>query len=420
MPQSPSARAAAAPGLAVPGPVRALLDALVAEGHRAVLVGGCVRDLVRGAPVRDFDVASSAPPEAVLALFPRAVPVGIRHGTVMVPTATGPVDVTRFRCGDRLEDDLAHRDFTWNALAWEPAGAGLIDLFDGRADLAAGRLRAVGDPDARLAEDPLRALRAARFVAELGVRPDAALEKALPRHASALAEVARERVRAEIERLLVADGAGEGLALLQRSGAEAVLVGDAGPHAPAVVAALPAELALRLCGWLRASERPARALAALRVPRPVARDAERVLELHPVEARAAPDREAAVRRLLRRAGDGNLERLLALREAELAAGALAPEEADAVRRRLDALRRGVERVRRAGRLALRRQDLALGGREVMAILGCGPGPEVGRALAFLTECVLDDPSRNEPAELERLLRAWSAGDAAPPSAASER
>jgi len=151
--------------------------------------------------VHDFDVATPAPIERVLALFPRAIPIGLRHGTVMVPTPAGPVDVTRFRSGPRLVDDLAHRDFTLNAIAWSPGGA-LVDPHDGVADLAAGRLRAVGDADARLAEDPLRALRAARLVAERGFTPDPALVAAMARAAPAVAGVAAERLRAELERLL--------------------------------------------------------------------------------------------------------------------------------------------------------------------------------------------------------------------------
>nr|NIU21827.1 tRNA nucleotidyltransferase [Actinomycetota bacterium]NIU70225.1 tRNA nucleotidyltransferase [Actinomycetota bacterium]NIW32111.1 tRNA nucleotidyltransferase [Actinomycetota bacterium]NIX24343.1 tRNA nucleotidyltransferase [Actinomycetota bacterium] len=96
----------------IPGPVRAVLARLREAGHAAHLVGGCVRDLSRGRTSHDFDVTTPAPPDAVLALFPRAVPTGLRHGTVMVPTSSGPVDVTRYRRGPKLEDDLACRDFT--------------------------------------------------------------------------------------------------------------------------------------------------------------------------------------------------------------------------------------------------------------------------------------------------------------------
>ena len=109
---------------AVPPAVLSLVRRLGDAGHEAVLVGGGVRDLLRGVAVSDFDVATAASPEAVLALFPRAVPIGLAHGTVMVPTAAGPVDVTSYRAGPSLRDDLAHRDFTLNALAWSPRAGG--------------------------------------------------------------------------------------------------------------------------------------------------------------------------------------------------------------------------------------------------------------------------------------------------------
>ena len=162
--QKRALRAALSPDL-VPDPVRELLDRLTGAGHISVLVGGCVRDLLEGRDVRDFDVATAATPEQVLALVARAIPTGLHHGTVMVPTAAGPVDVTRFRAGPRLEDDLAHRDFTINAVAYDPAQDLRIDPHGGVEDLRAGRLRAVGKASERLAEDPLRVLRAARMVA---------------------------------------------------------------------------------------------------------------------------------------------------------------------------------------------------------------------------------------------------------------
>jgi tRNA nucleotidyltransferase (CCA-adding enzyme) len=383
----------------VPEAVRAVLDALAAAGAEAVLVGGCVRDLARGLAVRDWDVATSARPEAVLARFPRAVPVGLRFGTVMVPTPAGPVDVTSYR-GPDLAADLAHRDFTWNALALRPGAEAPLDPFGGLVDLAAGRLRAPGDPRERLAEDPLRAVRAARFAAELGVAPDAALVAAMAEVAPRLEGVAAERKRAELERLLAAPRAGRGIALLRSTGLEARLVPGARADAAAVVDALPADLALRWAAWLRGAA-AAPVLARLRVPRARAREVEALLQLHPVEEKVAA-RDAAVRRWLHRAGEAGAERLLRLREAECAAGSASEGTAA----RLAALRGALARVRRAEHLVLARSDLALDGRRVMELLGTGPGPEVGRALRHLTECVLDDPECNTRDALEARLLAW--------------
>jgi len=385
---------------ALPEPVRALLDTLLRAGHEAVLVGGCVRDHARGAPVHDWDVASSAAPEQVLALFPRAVPIGLRFGTVMVPTASGPVDVTRFR-GPTLHDDLAHRDFTLNAMAWDPRTGAALDPFGGLADLRAGRLVAVGRAEERLAEDPLRALRAARIVAELSLAVDPALEAALPAQAAALAKLAPERVRSELERLLGAPRPAPGLALLRKSGLETVLVPGARPDAIAVIAALPPDRTLRWAAWLRDTAAPA-ILARWRVPRVRRQHVEGLLALHPAE-RFLAQGDAGARRLRRRAGDETqLARLLALREAECAAGAL--PDADAVRGRLAALR---ERLARTEAQAVARAELALAGADVMACLGIGPGPRVGAALRFLLERVLEDPAENTPERLRAALRAWA-------------
>jgi tRNA nucleotidyltransferase/poly(A) polymerase len=388
---------------AVPEPVRAVLAALRAAGHEAVLVGGCVRDLLLGAAVSDFDAATAAPPEAVLALFPRAVPIGLRHGTVMVPTRAGPLDVTSFRAGPHLEDDLAHRDFTVNAIAWDGAGPDLIDPFGGARDLARRRLAPVGDARARFAEDPVRALRAARLVAALGFEPEASLTAAMAEAREPLRRVARERVRRELEALLLAPGAAAGLALLRHTGLEAELAPGVAGDAAAVVGALPADLELRLAGWLRGTRAEA-ILGALRFGHRRAAAVGRLVARHPIDRQPLRG-DADVRRLLHRAGEAGAEALLCLREAELAVAQ--PPDADA-KARFAALRERIARVRAAGALALRRHELALDGSAVMALLGVGPGPLVGAALRHLADCAIEDPACNTPERLTSLLRAWHA------------
>jgi tRNA nucleotidyltransferase (CCA-adding enzyme) len=397
----------------LPFAVRAVLDRLAAAGFEAFLVGRCLREALRGERPRDFGVATGAPLERTLALFPSAVPIGRRFGTAMLPTRAGPVDVTRFRAGRSIEDDLAHRDLTIDAMAWDPRRAELVDPFDGRADLAKGRLRAVGSADERLAEDPLRALRAARLQAELGFEVDPALEAALGRARGGLAQVARERVRSELARLLLGPEVGAALSLLRRTGLEEDLAPGALPDAARVVAALPADLELRLAAWLRGGA-AAEALRRLYFGRAASQRVLRLVELHPLEAQAHPGSEPALRRLLRRAGDRELRGLLALRRAELAGAA--PAEAEAAGRALEALEAALARLRRGRELASRRGSLALGGAEVMGILGCGPGPLVGRALRYLAERVAEDPEQNQPA----ALRTWLARFAAESGAAGAR
>lgn len=201
----------------VPAGVEACRGTLERAGWPAYLVGGCVRDLLLGRTPADYDIATAARPEQVMALFLRTIPTGIKHGTVTVLTEDGPVEVTTFRREgsytdgrrpDRvrfdagLAEDLSRRDFTVNAMAMDGAGA-VTDPFQGRADLAAGVIRCVGDPERRFAEDALRMLRAVRFSAQLGFVIAEETAAALARCAGRAALLSRERIRAEMEKTLL-------------------------------------------------------------------------------------------------------------------------------------------------------------------------------------------------------------------------
>ena len=216
-----------------------------------------------------------------------------------------------------------------------------------------------------------------------------------------LGRIARERIRRELERLLLGPHVEEALALLRRTGIEAELAQGVGADAAAVVARLPDEIEVRLAGWLRGA-RAVSSLRQLRFPRRTTQRVERLLRFHPIELHAGSLRPGEVRRLLRKAGEQNVPALLALRRAELATSRDPGASA-----RLDELERAIDGVREAGALALRRFDLALDGREVMRTLGCRPGPAIGRALAYLTDQVIEDPSRNTPETLRALLADWN-------------
>ena len=193
---------AAAVHAAMPDAVAQIADVLARAGHRTWIVGGVVRDLVRAtstgarseAPAGDWDLATSAPPDVVLRSFRRAIPTGVQHGTVTVMVGKVGYEVTTLRGETAYTDgrhpdsvffvddivaDLARRDFTVNALAFDPLRDELIDPFGGLRDLGAGILRAVGDPAARFAEDGLRVLRAARFAATLELELEPATAAAI-------------------------------------------------------------------------------------------------------------------------------------------------------------------------------------------------------------------------------------------------
>lgn len=195
----------------------ACLERLRAAGWAAYPVGGCVRDLLLGRAPGDVDICTAARPETVSALFPGAIPTGLKHGTVTVPTPDGPVEITTFRreggyadgrhpdavtFDAGLAEDLSRRDFTVNAMALGPDGT-VIDRFGGRADLARGLIRCVGDPDRRFSEDALRMLRGIRFCAQLGFALEEKTAAAMDRNAFRTAQVSRERIRVELEKTLL-------------------------------------------------------------------------------------------------------------------------------------------------------------------------------------------------------------------------
>ena len=195
----------------------AIIETLTRAGHEAYYVGGCVRDTLLGREIHDWDIATSARPEQVLALFDHCVPTGIRHGTVTVFCGDASAEVTTYRCDGAyhdgrhpdavrfvrtLREDLARRDFTINAMAMDLNGR-ITDPFGGRDDLAHGVIRCVGGADTRFQEDALRMLRAYRFSAQLGFRLEAETAAAAARCAALAAALSRERVRDEAEKTLL-------------------------------------------------------------------------------------------------------------------------------------------------------------------------------------------------------------------------
>jgi poly(A) polymerase len=216
-------------------PTERLFAALEAAGIAARFVGGCVRNAVLGRPVDDLDLAVDRPPETVMRALEAAaikvVPTGLKHGTVTAIANSRVFELTTLRrdvetdgrravvafTDDWLED-AGRRDFTFNALYADPDGT-LYDPFDGRADLAAGRVRFIGDPDTRIAEDRLRVLRFFRFHAWYGRPPlDGAGYQACARNASSLAGLSGERVRKELLRTLEAPAAADALDAMRDAG----------------------------------------------------------------------------------------------------------------------------------------------------------------------------------------------------------
>ena len=244
----------------LPETVRDILNKLETAGFQAYAVGGCVRDSILGKEPDDWDLTTDARPEEVKALFPRTVDTGLQHGTVTVLLGGEGYEVTTYRIDGSYSDgrhpdsicftpslaeDLKRRDFTINAMAVSERGE-LVDLFGGQEDLARGCIRCVGDPYARFREDALRMLRAVRFAAQLNFEIEAETFKALTELSPNLARVSKERILAELTKLLLSNHP-EKLELLYVAGlAPEMAAHFPGVHLDSRAARLPQGAAL--CG----------------------------------------------------------------------------------------------------------------------------------------------------------------------------
>jgi len=418
-----------------------VLDRLRRAGHRAVLVGGCVRDSLLSIPLHDYDAATSARPEEVMAACGdlHVVETGLKHGTVTVFNGGLPVEVTTFRREGAYSDhrrpdrvdfttdlaqDLARRDFTINAMAWEAEG--VVDLFGGRADLEAGIVRCVGDPDRRFGEDALRLLRGLRLAAQLdfSIHPDTAA--AIRRHVPELSHVAWERIAAEFVRLICSPGAGRVLldfpeVVVQIIPELAPAVGfdqrnphhcyDVYTHSVRAMEGVPPEPVLRLAALLHDVGKPAvfslddqgvghfyghprvsaaltdQALTRLRLDRATREEAVVLVARHDLPVEVG---EAWAGRWLSRLGEDTFFRLLALKRGDALACAHGEEEPEHLIRVEELARELLTR-----RPCLTLKELAVNGRDAMAA-GLA-GPAIGRALKGLLARVAEGslPNRRE-------------------------
>ena len=428
-------------------------DVFKKHGFQCHLVGGAVRDILMGRLHADYDVATDALPTQVVPLFPRVIPTGIKHGTVTVHFHGTTFEVTTFRTdadysdGRRpdavvftpsLEADLARRDFTINAIAFDLVARSMHDPHEGRADIERRIIRAIGDPSARFREDGLRPLRACRFAAQLGFRVEEETRKAIPGALDILAKVSAERVRDELLKILASPVPSEGLLLMKETGILGIVlpellegVGmkqgryhchDVFTHSLAACDAAPREsLILRLAALLHDVGKP-RTLAAapdgrptfyghesvsadmtreillrLKLPNIVIKDVVHLVTHHMFNYQEEWS-DAAVRRLIARVGEPSIDALMALRRADQIG--MCPENAAHFPEGLAQFAQRVKEVKDAGR-AFTVSKLAVDGSDIMRSLGVAPGPKVGIILKELLQSVLEDPSLNER---EKLLQ----------------
>ncbi len=432
--------------LQIPVDVGDVLTRLQGAGHEAFVVGGCVRDALRGTEPEDWDIATDAKPDRIQELFRRSLYTN-RFGTVVVRTAEREIEVTTYRVEaeysdarrpdsveftDSLLADLSRRDLTMNAMAW--SGGRLVDPHGGKADLDNRIIRAVGDPDERFREDALRMLRAVRFAAVLGMLIEPATAAAIARNAGLAEGLSGERVNQEITKMLLADRPSAGVRLLSELGLLAVICPELEvcrriPQDKAVaqdvfehsLLALDAverpDLILRLAALLHdvgkaetmadghfhqhefvGEHLSRRILRRWKFPKETVSQVAHLVRHHMFWYQDGWT-DAAVRRFIRNVGLDNILTLFELRRADnIGSGARAGKMYA-----LDhLLLRVQEEIQRANAVSTR--DLAVDGNDLMAELGLEPGPEVGRIQRELFERVLDDPDLNTRESLLALAR----------------
>ncbi len=436
---------------AVPPAAREVLERLEAAGYQANLVGGCVRDLLRGQTPQDWDVCTSALPDQVVEVFgeKQVRLTGLRHGTVTVLAGGRSFEVTTYRVestyGDNrhpdrvnftssLREDLARRDFTINAMALDLRGR-LTDPYQGQKDLKAGLIRCVGDPVLRFREDALRILRALRFSARLGFAIHGDTAAAMEAEKGNLAHLSAERVGSEVLGMVTGPGAGETLdryravfltalpllapaadcpqncpyhyGTVYQHTVDALKYLDRGHAVPQTALAIlfhdmgkPATRTTdpqgrdHFYGHAQAGAELCRqAMTALRYPNRLREEVAQLVELHSLQIAPTP---AGARRLLNKVGEAQLRRLIeVIRCDTLAHTALARPRLET----LEELSRCLDGVLEEAS-AFTLKQLAVNGRDLKS-LGIPPGPRMGGILDALLQEVLAGSPNDRSALLER-------------------
>ncbi|XKT75280.1 MAG: CCA tRNA nucleotidyltransferase [Patescibacteria group bacterium UBA2103] len=442
----------------IPKEVEHVVETLTKGGYDAYLVGGCTRDLLIGRTPKDWDVTTNATPEQITALFPDESFYNNDFGTVGVTPETEDeslkvIEVTPYRSeegytdsrrpdkvsfGCSLEDDLSRRDFTVNAIAYDPSKKDIVDLYKGQEDLRAKVLRTVGDPDERFKEDALRMMRAIRLSAELDFALDGDTAAAIAKNSDNLSHISKERIRDEFSRILLSKQPMMAVVMLQKLGLL--------PHiAPDLERGIGVEqnqahmfdvfehlirtmqhgadkdwdLTIRLAGLFHDVSKPEtrrfdkdkqdytfhghevvgarvtkKALENLKYPKKIVEKVTKLVRWHMFFSDPDQITLSAVRRMIRNVGEENIWDLLNLRICDRI-GTGRPKEQPFRFRKYKSF------VEEALRDPISVQMLKVDGQRLMELLHVKPGPKIGYILHSLLEEVLDDPSKNTAEILEK-------------------
>lgn len=434
----------------IPAAVKEICHKFKARGYQAYIVGGAIRDALLERENLDYDIATDALPEEILSLFPRAVPYG-NFGTVLLLVEDIKVEITPFRndapgrkphysFGGTILTDLARRDFTINSMAYDPVTFEFVDPFEGLQDLKARVIRCTGNTR-RIWEDPLRAMRAARFQAQLGFTIEPSTLYALKSHAPLLATISRERIRDELLKLITSDHPFDGLVtlvvtglmkhiipeLLEGMGMEhynkpndvlehnllACMYVKNSPHLR--LAALLHDVGKARCAvekegilefpghHIKSLEMAESILKNLRFDNSTAKKVLLLIENHMFFY--APDTPLSeARRLVSKVGWENIYDLIELRKADR----LASGFEKAVGPGLEKLLSDLEELKKE-KSDYQIKDLDISGKDLIEELGIRPGPIVGKLLNLLLERVLEDPSLNRRETLLEIAKKYLEG-----------
>ena len=445
----------------IPEPVELIIKKLEEHGFEAYAVGGCVRDTILGRTPGDWDITTSALPEQVKSIFRRTIDTGIEHGTVTVMIGQVGYEVTTYRVdGDyqdgrhptsvtftpSLVEDLKRRDFTINAMAYRP-GEGVVDCFDGLADLENKIIRCVGDPKERFREDALRMMRAVRFSAQLGFTIEGNTKAAIKQMAGNLRLISKERIQAELLKLITSPHP-DYIRTAYETGITAIVLPEfdrmmetpqknsfhalsVGEHTIESLLHVEADPILRLTMLFHDMGKPdclrldndgtthfkqhaivgaditRSALRGLKFDNYTIDNVTALVRYHDsmrdcVAARQTPPvvNKRALRRLVSNIGR---ERFPLLMEVNLADNLAKTEFAKETHLpALDAVRKAYEEIVEADD-CLTLKELELHGKDLMA-MGIAPGKEIGRILGACLEWVLDEPERNKKELLTEYVK----------------
>jgi tRNA nucleotidyltransferase (CCA-adding enzyme) len=424
-------RSTAATEWDIPAFVRSVIGRLHSAGCEAYVVGGAVRDHDLGRPATDWDVATSASAAQITSHFTHLRSFSLKHQTVTLVHKGNHYEVTTFRGPKQtLEDDLQHRDFTINAMAYDMKRSKVIDPWAGRIDIGKKVVRGVVSPEDRFREDPLRLIRAVRIATELGFGIEGKTLKAISSMADAVTSSAPERIRDEVIRILLCEKPSQGLDLMKKTGLLASILPEIAEtasrkvsprrpvsvyrHVMTVVDRVEPEEILRVAALFHGLGEPQSPDHACPGPR-AAREImvrlcfsksviKRVLNLvQGQEALAAchPSwSDGDLRRFIRRVGTEELDTIVALRRAHLLS---LPQPIQTPLRRLNEVEAKIRGLIKAP-LVRGPQDLAISGSKVMEVTGLSAGPEIGRILKRLSEDLMDHPEWNTPRKLVAMVK----------------